>query len=97
MDDIMGDSAITCDEIIEVDTEAKSNNEETKTFSKSFNEKNITYKTQNFYILLTFLLIITTLLIAASIYCYLIIYWAKGKHLLPFHSKNNKSKKPIYW
>ena len=70
----MDDSAITCDEIIEVDTEAKPNNEKTKTFSKSFNEKNITYKTQNFYILLTFLLIITTLLIAVSIYCYLINY-----------------------
>ena len=97
MDDIMDDSAITCDEIIEVDTEAKPNNEKTKTFSKSFNEKNITYKTQNFYILLTFLLIITTLLIAVSIYCYLINYWAKGKHLLPFHNTNNKLKKPIYW
>ena len=44
----MDDSAITCDEIIDADAEAKSNDEETKTFPPNFNE------TQNFYILLTF-------------------------------------------
>ena len=58
----------------------------------NFNEKKSTYKMQNFYILFEFLLITTTLLIAVSIYCYLIIYWAKQKHLLPFHDKNNKLK-----
>ena len=36
---IMVDSAITCDEI--TDAEAKSNNEEAKTFPTNFNEKNI--------------------------------------------------------
>ena len=51
----------------------------------NFNEKNITCKTKSFYILLTFLLITITLLIAVSIYCYLIKYPAKQKHLLPFH------------
>ena len=51
----MDDSVITCDEIIIV--------KET-----NFNEKNITCKTQNFYILLAFLLITITLLIAVSIY-----------------------------
>ena len=50
----MDDSAITCDEIIDV--EAKSNKGEKKTFPTNFNERNITYKTQNFYILLTFLI-----------------------------------------
>ena len=55
---------IICDEII--------NTEET-----NFNEKNITCKTQNFYIVLTFLLITITLLIAVSIYCYLMQYRAK--------------------
>ena len=34
---IMDDSAITCDEIIDVDSEAKWNNEETKTFPTNFN------------------------------------------------------------
>ena len=46
---------------------AKSNDEETETFPSNFNEKNITYETLNFYILLTFLLITITLLIAVSI------------------------------
>ena len=36
----MYDSAITCDEIRNADTEAKSNNKETKTFPIKFNEKN---------------------------------------------------------
>ena len=55
----MDDSVIICDAVI--------NAEET-----SFNEKNVTCKTQNFYILLTILLITIALLIAASIYFYLI-------------------------
>ena len=63
---------IICDEIIDV--------KET-----NFNEQNITCKTQSFNILLVLLLIAITLLIAVSIYCYLIKYQAKQKHLLPFH------------
>ena len=59
-----------CDEII--DKEAKSNNKETETIPTKFNEKNITCKTQNFYILLGFLVITIALLIAVSIYCFLI-------------------------
>ena len=81
----MDDSAITRDEIIE------SYNEE-----KKFNEKKAIYKTQNFYILLAFLLITIVLLIAVSIYCHLIKYQAKRKHLLPFHFTNNKLKEIIY-
>ena len=76
---IIDNSAIMCDEVIE------SYNEET-----NFNEKKATCKTENFYILLTFLLITITLLIDVSIYCYLIKYRAKQKHLLPFHVINNK-------
>ena len=60
----IGDSVITFDEIIE----------ETKTVPTNFNEKNKTCKTQSFYILLVFLLITIALLIAVSIYCYLIKY-----------------------
>ena len=47
----MDDSVVTCDEAIE------SYNEEIKTIKKKFNEQNIICKMQNFYILLSFLLI----------------------------------------
>ena len=59
----MNDSAIICDEVI------KSYNEEIKTIPTNFNEKNITCKTQSFYILLTFLLIaIVLLILVVSVY-----------------------------
>ena len=45
---------------------------------------------QNLYILLELLLITIALLIAVSIYCYLIEYPAKRKHLLPFYVTNNE-------
>ena len=77
---VMDDSLIICDEVI--DAEAKS---KTKT---NFNKK-AAYKSQNLYILLEFLLITIALLIAVSIYCYLIKYPTKQKHLLPFHDTNN--------
>ena len=62
----MDNSAITCDEIIE------SYNGKT-----NFRGKKVICKTQNFYILLAFLLITIALLIAVSIYCYLIKYRGK--------------------
>ena len=81
---------IMCDEVIEscdkdADAEAKSNNEgkpydETKTVPTNFNEKNITCKTQNFYISLPFSLTAITLFIAVSIYCYLVKYRTEQKH-----------------
>ena len=58
---IMYDSVILCDELIQPYNE-----------EKIFNEKKATCKTQNFYILLIFLLITIGLLLAAAIYCYLI-------------------------
>ena len=86
----MDDSVIMCDEAIE------SYDEETKTIPTNFNEKKATCKLQNFYMLLAFLLTTITLLITVSIYCYLIKYRAKQKHLLPFHLTNNKLKEIIY-
>ena len=81
----MDDSAIMCDEIIELyDNET------------NFNGKKATCKTQHFYSLLAFLLITIGLLITVSIYCYLIKYRAKQKHLLPFHFISNKLKEIIY-
>ena len=76
-------SEITCDETIDADAEAKSNDEakmndeEAKFIPTNFNEKNITCKIQNFYTLLTFLLTTIALLIDVSTYCYLIKYRAK--------------------
>ena len=81
----MDDSAITCDEILEP------YNEEI-----NFNKKKATFKTQSFYILLVSLSITIAILIAVSIYCYLIKYRAKQKHLLPFQFTNNKLKEIIY-
>ena len=67
----MDDSVITSDKVIE------SYNEEIKTIPTNFNEERATCKTQSFYILFTFLLITIALLIAISLYCYLIKF--KGK------------------
>ena len=50
---------------------------------------------KNFKIFLTFLLITIALLIAVSIYCYLIKYKAK-QHLLPFYIPNKELKKVLY-
>ena len=81
---IMDDSVITCDEVI------KSCDEEIKTIQTNFDKKKVTCKTcktQNVYILLMFLLITIVLLIAISIYCYMIKH--ETKDLLPFHSIRN--------
>ena len=75
---IIDDSGVICDEIIDVK-------------EINFNEKNTTLKTQKLYILFAFSLITITLLIAVSIYCYLIKY--QGKNLLPFRNTNNKLRK----
>ena len=68
------------------------NNKETKTVPTNFNEKYVTYKTQNFCILLAFLLITIAFLISVSINCYFIKYRAKLKHLFPFHDTNKELK-----
>ena len=87
---IVDDSAITCDEVIE------SHDKETKTIPTNFDEKKAISKTQNFYMLLTFLLITLALLIAVSIYCYSMKYGASQKHLLPFQVTNNELKETMY-
>ena len=79
----MDDSANICDEAIDAYNEIK-------TILTNFNGKRITCKTQNFYVLLAFLLITVALLIVVSIYCYLIKYRAKQKHLPPFHDTKLK-------
>ena len=67
----MDDSTIICDQVI------KLYDKEIKVIPANFNEKKVTCKTQNFDSLLAFLLITIALLIAVSIYCYLIKYQAK--------------------
>ena len=67
--------------------------------AKSYDETKTnptTCKTQHFYILLALLLMTVGLLIVGRIYCYLIKYQAKRKHLLPFHFTNNELKEIIY-
>ena len=63
---------------------------------RNSDEKEAACKTQNFYIFLEFLLIPIALLIAVSIYCYLIKFRAKQKHLLLFNFTNNKLEEIIY-
>ena len=82
---ILDDSAIISHEIIE------SYEEET-----NFIEKKATYKMQNIYILLEFLLITIALLIIVSIYCYFIKYQERQNHIFPFHFKHSKLKEIIY-
>ena len=69
----MDDSAITCDEVLEP------YNEGTKTIPTNFNEKKATCEMQ--ISIFAFLLITIALLIAVSIYCFLIKYRAGQKHL----------------
>ena len=78
---IVCDSVITCDETIQ----------ETKTIPTSFNAKNIICETKK-NIQLTFLLITIALLIAVSIYFYLIKYKAKQKAFVTYYVANNKLK-----
>ena len=70
----------TCDEVLEP------YDEEIKTISTNFNEKKVARKTLFYFPFL----ITTRLLIVVSIYCYLIKYRAKQKHLLPFHDTKLK-------
>ena len=69
----MDDSAFICDEVIESYDEAAT------TIPTNINEKKTTCKRRNFYILHAFFLITITLLMAVSIYCYLIKYRIKTK------------------
>ena len=65
----MDDSAIVCDEVIDVDAKlCPKYYDESKTIPTNFNEKKVKWKMQNFYILLAFLLITIALFIAVSIY-----------------------------
>ena len=78
---IIDDSMVTCQEVM------KSYEEEIKTIPTNFNENKVTCKTQRFYILLTLLLITIALLIAISIYCYMIKY--PTNNFLTFHDIKN--------
>ena len=61
-----------------------------KTIPTNFNEKKASCKTQNCYVLRAFSLITIALLIAVSIYCYLIKYQAKQNYLLQYQFTYNK-------
>ena len=64
----MDNSAIICDEVIDVDAKVSPNDDDkTKTIPTNFNEKKATCRMHSFYILLAFLLTTITLLIVVSI------------------------------
>ena len=88
---IIENSVITCDEIIGADAEAKSYNEEKETVPANFNEKKQPVR-RKVSVLFSFLLTTILLLMAVSIYGYLIKYWVEQKHLLLLHITNNKLK-----
>ena len=70
---VMDDSAIICDDVTNADVKLSPKDDvETKTIPRNFNEKKVTCKMQNLYILLAFLLITIALLVAVSVYCYVI-------------------------
>ena len=83
-------SATTCDEITDPYSEEKKN------YTKNFNEKKATCKTQNLYVLIAFLLITIKCLISVSIYCYVMKYQVKRKHPLPLQLTNDKLKEIMY-
>ena len=85
----MNDSVIIYDEATEP------YEEEIKPIPTNFNEKKSTFKKKNL-ILLPFLLITKALLIAVTIYYYMIKYGAKKKHLFPFQFTNNKLEENTY-
>ena len=93
-------SEIICNEVTDAEAKsndkAKSNDQKTNTVSANFKEKKANHETQNFYMLLAFSLITMTLLIAVSIWCYLIKFWAKQKYLLSFQFTIKKLKEIIY-
>ena len=70
---IIDNPIITCDESIW----------EAKTAPTNFNQTKITCKTKPFYISFAFSLTTIVLLVVLSIYCYLIKYQIKQKHLWP--------------
>ena len=85
---IMDDSAIICDDVIDTDADAESNNK------TGFNEKKATCKTHNFYILLAFLINYYSILDNCQYLQLLVSYLIKyrTKQLLPFHYTNNELK-----
>ena len=96
VESITNDSAIMCNEIIDgvrpeaLATPANSYEEATKGVpTKNASTQSTSTK---FFILVIFSLIDIALLIAVSIYCYLMKYQAKQKYLLPYHESNNKLK-----
>ena len=86
----MGDQSIETTKIVSRKTVP------TKTVPTNFNKKEIACKTKKFFILLTILLITVALLIAVSIYFYLIKYQTKQQHLLSYHVTKTKLKNVLF-
>ena len=88
---MIDDSVIASGEIINVDADAKSHYKAIKTILK-----NMKCETKSFYFVLVFWLITIGLLRTVSVYCYLIKYKAKQKHLLHLYVTNSELKEVLY-
>ena len=86
---IMNDSVITCDEILDAD-------EETITVPTNFNEEKYNLWNNNLYTWLPFLLITVAILIGVSICCYLIKYKNKTKPLITILGNKKRIKEAMY-
>ena len=64
-------SSVICEEIIETTKIIVTKTVPAKSISTNLNEKKVICKMKSFYILLAFLLITATMLIVASIYCFI--------------------------
>ena len=89
---IIGDSLITCDEIIEVTKIIPTKTTPSKTVAKNLKEKKVIRKTIFILYFLTFLLFFISTLMIVSIYCCFLKHRSKLKHLLPYHNTRRKLK-----
>ena len=80
---------ITCDEIINTIKSILIKTVPTKTVPTKINSKKV-------YNLHAFLLVTIALLIAVNIFCYLMKYQIKEKHLLPHHVTTNELNEVLY-
>ena len=86
---IANSSVIKCDEIINTIKSILIKTVPTKTVPTKINSKKV-------YILHVFLLVTIALLIAVNIFCYLMKYQIKEKHLLPHHVTTNELNEVLY-
>ena len=89
---IIGDSLITCGQIIEVTKIIPTKTTPSKTVPKNLNKQKLICKIIFVLYFLTFLLIFISTLMMVSIYCCFLKHRSKLKHLLPYNDTSSKLK-----